>query len=678
MQPTTSNPRGKRAQTPAAVVLLSLSLLLSAQAQTGPASAAAQKQTAGAAGPEVSIDLLARDKKGNLVSDLTPADLEITAGGAAVPVKSLVLGGAAAAGQPLLVTLVFDRMDPGNAKVARDTAFDVFKAAPASGVTFAVLKVDGRLHLLLDYTTDREALKTAVNAATVAEPSVFVQDSEAAEKPLAPGSVIQPGSTAQMLLNIILESQASLKVPHTTAPMAALLAAARKQKDAHGRKTVVFFSQGLNYDLAAPEMIGEIVQAANASGVSIYSVDAHIVDSQTNSALLAGNAMSGVSAGAQSGMAGSSPRVPSDTSAGAGAGSVRDQQMGRIESSVADLSGLPPLGVICRSTDGAWMLNNERAKTVRRIVADLNGYYVASFPQPSPENARSLRIKALRAGVVIEARSSFVGSIRAMAAPPSALEARLVAALAAPALPSDLMYRASLLRLRDTVDGTLIAVAIEAPAGQGGSGPISVLAQVKDKSGQVVQKFSEDLARPAAPQDVISFNRHFSAAPGQYTLETAVVAGEGGKAAAQRQTVEVPAAPAAGPELGEIVLARRIEPSQGDPDPLDPLRCADGTVIPNLSGRVSRAAQSSITLFFDIHPDAHTSGTPELSGEVRMNGKLIATVPMPLAPIANRTSIPYLANLPTSALRPGAYDLKMIFTQGAQKAERSVVFKVEE
>jgi len=92
---------------------------------------------------------------------------------------------------------------------------------------------------------------------------------------------------------------------------------------------------------------------------------------------------------------------------------------------------------------------------------------------------------------------------------------------------------------------------------------------------------------------------------------------------------------------------------------------------------VSRAAKPDITLFFDIHPDARSTDAPTLAGEVRLNGRLIATVPMGIPAVANRTSIPYLAKLPTASLRPGAYDLKMILTQGPEKAERSVTFKVE-
>ena len=127
-------------------------------------------------------------------------------------------------------------------------------------------------------------------------------------------------------------------------------------------------------------------------------------------------------------------------------------------------------------------------------------------------------------------------------------------------LPSDIPFRAGVLRMGKTPSGNVNAIVVETPL-RGidiqedpntrlFSARLSVLARIKNQAGVVVEKFSEDIPRQGALEaeqkaraGFVTFQRHFSAPPGKYILEAAVTDRHDGKIGAQRTTFEIPAVP---------------------------------------------------------------------------------------------------------------------------------------
>jgi hypothetical protein len=149
----------------------------------------------------------------------------------------------------------------------------------------------------------------------------------------------------------------------------------------------------------------------------------------------------------------------------------------------------------------------------------------------------------------------------------------------------------------------------------------------------------------------------------------------GGKIGAARSNVAIPPV-TSGLALGDVVLVRGID-SEGVSAAADPLRYAEGTVIPNLSGRVLKAAGAKITLFFDLHPDPASTEAPTLSAEVRRDDVLAATVPLKLTVDPKRQTIPYVFSLGAASLEPGRYKVTVILSQGGQHVSNSVQFTLE-
>ena len=664
------------------LALVSFLFQLPAFSQTGllPGGARAANPT------EVTVELSAHDRKGNTVPDLTVADVAITDGGVPVSLKSLRL----AAETQETILFVFDEVVTGIAKTDRDLAEEVLAGVAGHGYHFAVFKIEKRLHLVLAPTTDIEAAKGAIEAATVAPRPDYIKVTEAAEKQMTEDIDSAAGTrqtTAKMLLAMLQDSQKTAESDAQSTPsVAALLALSRGQQDVPGRKAILYFSQGLDWKKSSPETLRDIMQAANRERASIYSFDAEMGDVQAAQAHYAGAQVGTLQV---QGYIPNKPGVlgPGDHDPALTTEAFEDA--GRYI--MSGNTGTPhSLTAVCANTGGAHVFAmTEGHKGATEIAMDLNSYYLASWIAPGSGDETKMRligVKSLRKGVLVASRAGYYPLRGGNVVKVSAFEGRLSEALASPKLPAELSLNAASLRFGSTPDSQLNSMVVQVPLEQvemqGDQGSVSVLAQLKDQSGAVVQKFSADIpsrrtigAAGQAAQDIVSFRRQFSAPPGEYVLETAAMDANGGKIGAQRAEVIIPAV-ASGLALGDVLLVRRID-AAGPADETDPLRSAEGVVVPNLSGHVSKAANAKINLFFNLHTDPASTETPTLSAELRRDDDLIGSMPLKMPADPKRKTIPYLTTLGANALKTGEYEMTIILRQGGQTISRSVSFTLE-
>jgi VWFA-related protein len=671
-----------RPQVPMRLALLFAAVLLSlsAHAQTAPVPATAGA-TAGN-GAERTIELSAHDRKGNPVLDLTASDVQVIEAGKPVPLDSLRLVTAPPA--PPVVTLLFDEVTTGVARTDRDLAEELLQGAAGHDLLFMVLRGEGRLHLVQAPTNDIEAVRKAVAVTTVADRADAVKATEAAERQMEEDAKSGTGSRqmmAKVVKAMLLDSQNKVKTDGRATPsVAGLLAASRGQQILPGRKFIVFFSEGIRHFANSPEELRDIAQAANRAHVTIYAVDSEIGDPEAASPLRNSSAI-----GTESMMG----NLTAGATDAAGTGTISDEFTGRI---IAGDGGSTPqtLEAICLGTGGGhvYALGADSRNRARGLAALLTSYYLASWTSPgSGDTGRRhpLRVQSLRKGVLLESRVAVRPGDKVTV---SAAEGRLIEALAAPQPAADLPLHAALLRFGNTRDNLVNSVVVQVPLDRlarnpdAAAGSVSVLARLKDQSGTVVRKFSEDISTRrnlANPQrlasDTVAFRRQFTAPPGDYVLESAALDSSGGRIGTARVNVVVP--PVADRlALGDVVLVRNID-TAGAAEPGDPLRYAEGTVVPNLSGRVSKAAGAKISLFFDLHPDPASTDAPALSIEVREDDVLVTTAPLKLAVDPKRQTIPYMFSLGAASLSPGRYKLTVILSQGGQQVSGSVSFALE-
>jgi VWFA-related protein len=659
---------------------------------------------------EVSLDLVVRDKKNKPVLDLKPEDLAVTDNGVPVKISDLRLVNGKSSSEHLL-TLVFDQMDSAAVTNSRNIAAKIMKTIPQSGFLFAVMNIEGRLKLYQEFTADRPSLTKAIGVATGPVRGERLNGSEMPEKRLLSAATTGTDDSgtrlkaneraiAQMMLAALENSQRIVQEQHTSPSMAGLLSLARTEGRIPGRKVVIYFAQGIHLDASGGQMLDTIVRAASRSDVAIYVVDANALSEQSSQSLLSamalGNSVSMTSSrvSAPQTATGPPPTPFGDLTTG-GMKSQISSQYERFE--LPDSNGAKgPLAQLAESTGGAYIhAGDNPRKPVRKMIDEMTTYYEASYVPPNKDydgQFRPVGIKPLRAGIKVRSRAGY------FALPPDSgsgirpFETPLLKLLAEKQLPSEVKLRFGILQLGELTGGNTNTLVLEVPVSELETRDdpntnlyfvhVSVVAEIKNKAGEVIEHFSEDVPRhgkldsnDGARAEVITIQRHFIANPGEYLLETAVLDHSSGKAGAQRSNFVISSG-SSGPSLSDLALVKRLDPFPEDSDSSEPLRYGSSKVVPNLSGDVIQGAKE-VSLFSVIHPDPQSSEQPRLEMAVMRNNEALAQVPLQLRKINGAGVVPYMASIHAAGLPPGDYEIIESLTQGGRVAERSLVFRIK-
>ncbi|HEY4764944.1 MAG TPA: VWA domain-containing protein [Candidatus Sulfotelmatobacter sp.] len=659
---------------------------------------------------EVTLDLVVHNTKNKPILDLKPEDIAVMDNGSAVRLSDLRLVTGASSAEHS-VTLVFDRLAPSAAKNAHDIATKILKTSPANGFSFSVLKVGRRLRLFQEFTSDRVAVETAIGVATEKDDGNKEDASALPEQRLI--AIAQTGTdssgaristkdrnAARIMLASLQESQRIVQDQHCQSSLASLLALARIQRQIAGRKVVIFFAQGLMADSNTRDMLRSVIGAANRSGVSIYAIDTNAIDDEAGEGLIASAAIA--TAAPSISRAASSP-----TSSGSGPGMQSLPQLPPgMQAQISDtlsqiefegLSGYRnPLAELAGSTGGAYIVPTDNLKKpLQQLFEDMTTYYEASYVPPIKEydgKFRPVAVKPVRGGLKIRSRAGYFALPPGPGSGMKPFEAPLMKLLSESQLPSDLKFHSAVLRLGVLPDGNENVLVIEVPVTELEtrddpnsnlySVHLSIVAQIKNKAGEVIEHFSEDVPRHAsldsqgtAGPELITMQRPFLADPGGYVVEAAVLDRNSQKAGAQRLEFEIPGE-ASGPSLSDVTIVQRIEPSPAEIDSTEPMRYGTGKVVPSVSGNVPRGVKD-ISFFFVIHPDPNSAEQPRLEMEVLKSNEQIALLPMQLRKTAGPVSIPYLASIQSASLSSGDYEVIERLMQNGKTAEHAVAFRIE-
>jgi VWFA-related protein len=526
-------------------------------------------------------------------------------------------------------------------------------------------------------------------------------------------------SKAQMLLKALEDAQLIVQDQHANGTLAGLLALVRAQQQFADRKAIIYFTRNMLMDSGSKEMLKTISGAATKAGVTIYTVDLDAMNvagerSMVN-ALLNGqapyNPQPVVIGGGNGHVVTAIPvQQESSTPLGVATGSnpmpvwgpqqdiaqMTDFMRGNNEDPNQFREIKNPLSDLSKNTGGIYIDAQLSVRgALQQMVQDMTTYYQASYIPPAQEydgKFRSITVKPLREGLNIQAKTGYFAVPPGTASGVRPFEAALLKGLSQPQLPSDFKFNASILRFGDLPSGNINTLAVEVPiSGLDAkedthtnlySAHVSIVAQVKDSSGTIIEHFGEDIVRRGALESLdrdkslsVSMQRHFMEIPGQYVLEIALKDQNSEKMSAQRIPFEIPTVPS-GPALSDMVLVRKMDTFNEDSDPLEPMRYDAGKVMPNLSGIVPHDAKS-VSLFLIVHPDPRASDPPTLEMQVIRNGKAGRLTPLPLRTGVKDAIIPYLATFQSKSLAPGDYKVKATLNQGGDEASQEIAFTVE-
>jgi VWFA-related protein len=655
---------------------------------------------------EVSLDLAVRAKHNKPILDLQPSQLTVTDAGTPVQLSSLRLVAADSRSQHL-VALVFDRLDPNSAKIARKMAEKVLGVFPDKGYTFAVFQINGPLRLLQPYTPDRGKVDAALVEATPSSPVPPSTELTPAEKAVIAGAqgdslTVDAADRAadKVILSALEQSHQMLEERRSNPSLVALQALVLGERVVSGRKFILYFSKGISPSSDARDTLHSIVGLSNRAGVTICVMDANPLDLQMGSAMQASVASSILGQGGNAFGIGSTPgnggvsTGPGQPGAGFGLNAVHDVsgfQFGDVDTRES------PLVSLAMGTDGIYIRPYSSSKHgLQQFHEDLSSWYQASWVPPIKNydgQFRAIDIHSPRKGLVIRARSGYFAVPATDTHETRPFEMPLVNILAGSALPTDIAFHAGILRLGELAGGNSSELTVQVPVSQLqihedanthiSSVHAAIVAEIKDSKGNVLERFGEDYPLHETPEILqgdrgrtITMQQHFSADPGVYSLDAAVMDRIANKAGAQRITFTIEAVPQ-NPTLSDIALVEGVEPTEQDNETFEPMRYGDGYVIRNMAGELAEDTRS-LSLFFLVHPVAGSQSQPELRMQISRNGKLLTEMPLELQKVSGTgAAIPYLGSIHGKSIPPGNYEVKALLSQDGRTASNSVSFRVE-
>jgi len=672
---------------------------------------------------EIVVDLIVRDRQGRFVRDLRPEEIQVFEDGERQRITSFRLiegrqataqGGEAVRLDPLrqirLVSLVFDRLSQESRPLARQAALHLLEEQSGPGTYYAVLRIDHSLGVLQPFTRDREKLRAAVERATGrAAPQFDTSDlsleqlgrSTGAGAPAsgdlstisgpvdagAMGAAATDAAVNRTVEAMVQLAQAFSRQQQGNSSLSALLALVKGQQSLPGRKSVLYFSEGLELPYDVMHQFEALVGQANRANVAFYAVDARGL---ITSSLLSGNAdalaqaaQAGRRAGwSRSGILNRGDMVSEDTVRD----SVRSNTQGNLET-------------LAVSTGGFLMANsNDLRKPVRRFIEDVYSYYELTYRPSNPRfdgRFRRLQVKIARPKVTVQSRSGYFAMPPELADAIFPYEVPLLRALAADPPPAGLALRTAWFRFGAA--GQDVRCAFEAeiplrnltlakdPSTKRYRGGVQLVVLFRDESGKPVRKFTREVPFDLPADKLQAFRAgnfiytgHVTLPPGRYTMETAAGDANSPKVGVAVSPLEL-SAPSARVGLSDIVLIRRVDPPPETAPAAadhDPLRFRNGKVIPSLDRAVAAGGQGQLSLYFVIYPDPASTAKPELTIQLFRQGRLAGRARPQLPPPEESGRIPFIASMPLASFTPGAYEAVVTVRQGAATAENRFAFTV--
>jgi VWFA-related protein len=677
----------------------------------------------------VVVDVVARDRKGP-VTDLTQADFEVYEDGTLQQVATFerrapdalatavhgVPSGSGAPGAstapPVVVALAWDRLTP-EARALAHKAAQTFLGQRQPSELVGVFITDQSLRVVEGYTTDATKLKTAVDrvagtatSQTTREgntmrdnrnphPSIPVtagaefgatQTRAAQLPPMAAGQPADPAIAAELAMRQALDrmdrSYRDLQSNvEGQASMNALLALVDSLGTIPGRKTVVYFCEGLTVAPAVEAKFRSIIATANRKNVSIYALDAaglraHSKQRETAQELetLAASTLTG---------------LERDDSKKWSEDLERNEQLLKSDPSAS-------LGILTDQTGGILIQNtNALDKGIGQINDDRRNYYALTYvPTNSVMDGtyRKIEVKVKRSGVTLRTRPGYLAVPANEAAPVLTFEAPALAAITATPRPSafPVQARALSVPMPGNLGMTALIASFTGDAvtfsedGKTYAGEATVLARITDGAGAPLAKQSQQYQLtgqvdqlPQVRAGTLVFFRTPDLPPGEHKVAIAVHDGKGKRSSVVETGVEVPGgtSPVVG-SLFVVARAERLDPKDASAA-THPLAGGGVLLYPTFGDPISRKAQTEIAFALPMVVEA-AAPAPSATLELLQKGQSLAQLPLPLDKPDEKGRLLQVGRLPSAAIPPGQYELRITITAGSNKISRSTALVLVE
>ncbi len=618
---------------------------------------------------------------------------------------------AAAQDAPEVIALVFDRLTADGRALAHTASMKYLGATQgASRHYMGVYAIDINLSTLQNFTRDVSLIRKAVDQfakhsssqyGSYAESRGTTQAAaESATNAMAAAEAANsggPGTTGAGLGAAAVQlalAQSQNQMAQTFemlerdqagyASANALMSVVTGMRALPGRKSIVFFSEGLAIPPNVQERFLSVIDAANRANVSIYPMDAMGLRTESSTGATRDEMMSA----ARTTLA----RNPSrDVNKAMSAAMERNEDLLRMDPHAG-------LGQLAEETGGFLIANtNDLRAGFERIEGDMRNYYLLTYV-PSNDNFdgkfRQISVKVRKSGLNVHSRRGYFAVRETSGMPVASHEAPALAALDRTPVPNAFPVFTSALRFPERTRPHLLPIVVEVstsnitfkPSDDGKQyrSDFTVLVRFRDGAGTVMDKLSQryEVTGPIeaidkARQGQVIFYRQPELPPGTYTMETVVFDALSQKASVRFKTIEQRDP---GPDelrLSTLMIVSRgekVTPEQRAPG--NPLYVGDMLLYPNLGVPLTKGTDRELAFYFTAYPGGGTA--TELTGTVELlqDAKVVARAPLTLAGIDGEGRIQQVSRVPIDQLAPGRYQLRVRVQQGAATVAGTTEFRI--
>ncbi len=499
---------------------------------------------------EMLLDVLVHDKKGKIIRDLKPEEIEVFEDGEPQSISSFrfiepLLNNAKSANtttsggteeQMNLVTMVFDHQDALRFETARQAAITFKDTALRPNTLVRVVVIGRKLYLLEQFTSDRNKIYKAIEKALGTSEKSFAEVSARKIEEITQLAEQVPNSAsltgvdnrsiilgsaqgtateailARLTLDTLLQSDKMLREVGFPSPVFPLLSIARNHRKLAGRKMVFYISNGLylqNSGLA--EILRNVVSEANQANLSFYAINTRQLLANTGgmNSRLESSTVINATQRPETGTVGTRDPFNSFQGRNAGGSAAFDSRSAftavEVRGRGKEINKQNPLTDLTENTGGFVVQNIiEISAALRQAVSELGIYYAVTYSPTKREldgKFRQITVKIARHGLKAQTRNGYFAVPAASTRPVLTYEAPMLGVLSKSEVPRDFDYRDANLHFEMRANERHEVVLVEAPlkafiqtedkTKKDFSANLAILAIVKNAKNEIVQKFNE-------------------------------------------------------------------------------------------------------------------------------------------------------------------------------------------
>ena len=703
-----------------------------------PAQAPESETTLRTTTSEVMLDVVVRDKHGNIVHNLRPNEVQVLEDG--VPQKlrqfDFINGRSEAPVTPLLppppsapssasssaepmsvnqlrdisvVSVVIANLDPRGRKLAVDAMREFIKTQLRPDTYVGVFEMGfGMLRVAQTYTNNAAKITAAMSRishdAMISQMTGSTQlslpdtdfgqalngDAATAADPNGPDgpAPIDSGlggvaaELAQMMDTTWVNEMQDVYTEGVNflTPLHTFVEA---QGKIPGRKVVLLFSAGMPVSSVSVEELNSVMSVANRNNVSIYAVDTRGVTTYSH--------LDNARRSLQAATAASRQQMLAKLSGGDEIVTPSEAMSLEMSEDSLHANTNGNLAELAEGTGGALLPDSlDLMAPLQRALEDVRTHYELAY---APSNTaldggfRKIEVRVSRPGVKVFARSGYYAVPQLDGHEVYPFEIATLKAINTRPILHEFDFRASALQFRPSEARTQLSFVFQAPTqhltiekdGRWARVHVCVTALVRNQQGQVVDKISKDIPYEVPAAREAELEKGVVSFTTPFRLAPGVYTLE--TAAVDRQSMKASVKRSAlvvtdGPgfSMSDVTVARRIDPIDGPSDVGDPLEARGGKVTPELSNALPPDANGKLKLYAVAYPPAPIDAPVDASIELWRNGQLVLKSAASVVPPDASGAASILANLDTGKLPAGQYQAQISFEYKGKKLSKAVPF----